>query len=244
MVLAKHRKQHKELVERNVMENTKEMTYTARVQKYLEENNMISRETILKPSAVCEEYLEKHWDIWKDLLRILSTEFTLGMSIPRRMDLSSVLPPDILEDGKNPGSMKQSVSTSFVTHAFIVFHFEKFDELGLADDKKYFDFLLQFFVCLQTIHTKQSQLVMDMLSPGNYSLPPIPQYNPCNQFNPLGSFQPNPLNQTQQAHSQFMAQPAAFYHQPLPPVAQSNRIAELIEDLTNKLVLCRTDFSC
>lgn len=225
------------------MENTEEMTYTARVQKYLEENNMISQEIILKPNAVCEEYLEKHWDIWKDLLRILTRESTLGMSIPRRMDLSSVLPPDILEDGKNPGSVKQSVSVSFVTHAFIVFHFEKFDELGLADDKKYFDFLLRLFVCLQTIHSKQSQLVLDMLSPGNYSLPTIPQYDPCNQFNPLGSFQPNPLNQTQQAHSQFMGQPAAFYHQPLPPVAQSNRVAELIEDLTNKLVLCRADFS-
>lgn len=233
------------------MKNTKEMTYTTRVQEYLKANNMISQETILKSSAVCEEYLEKHWDIWKDLLRILTRESALGMSIPRRMDPSSVLPPDILEDGKNPGSMKQNVSTGFVTHAFIVFHFEKFDELGLADDKKYFDFLLQFFVCLQTIHTKQSQLVMDMLSPGNCGLTMIPQYDPCNQFNPqtynqnpLGSFQPNPLNPMQQAHNQSMAVASAVYHQPLPPVAQANRVAELIEDLTNKLVLCRTDFSC
>lgn len=118
------------------------------------------------------------------------------MSLPTPVDLSTVLRSDILDDGEKPQvAEKQTLNIGFVTHAFIVFHFRAFDELGLADKEKYFDLLLRLFVCLQTIHSKQSRLLLDMVLPGNCGLQAIPPHDPRSQFNPrllpTRSSQPN-----------------------------------------------------
>ena len=227
------------------MENTKEMTYTTRVMEYLKLNNLIPRDLEIKFHAICESYLEKHWAIWKDLLYVLAKEAELEAVLPRRMYQLEMHTTDILDDGLGLAEEKQVPSIGFVTQAFIVFHFRAFDELGLADEETYFNFLLRFFVCLQTLHSKQVMVLLNTV-PG-YVQQWHPQYNPVVGFGGQQQVQFNQqqqaaLQQAQAAFQQVQANSNAFQQCAVPPVVKINRVEELIEGLTDKLVLCRKSF--
>ena len=115
------------------------------------------------------------------------------------------------------------MSASSITWLFVVFFLVKHEEL--EDETKYFDFLLRFFVCLQTLHSKQVMMLLNT-APG-YVQQWQPQYNPVVGFG--GQQQQAALQQAQ----------AAFQQCAVPPAVKINRVAELIEGLTDKLVLCR-----
>ena len=212
------------------MEDIKELSYTARVVVYLKSNGLLSPDFEVELNANREAGLEKHWDIWSDLLRVLAKEAELETVLPRRFYQPEMRVMDILDDGKSQAEEKQTLSASSITWLFVVFFLVKHEEL--EDETKYFDFLLRFFVCLQTLHSKQVMVLLNTV-PG-YVQQWQPQYNPVVGF---GGQQQVQFNQQQQAALQ-QAQ-AAFQQCAVPPAVKINRVAELIEGLTDKLVLCR-----
>jgi hypothetical protein len=154
---------------------------------------------------------------------------------------------DILDDGKGQVDEKQTLNIGFVTHAFVLLFLVKYDELGLDDDTKYFDFLLRFFVCLQTIHSKQVATTLNTVPV--YAQQWQPQYNPLSGFGgqqhvQFTQQQQMALQQAQSAFQQAQVNSNAFQQYSVPPAVKINRVVELIEDLTDKLVLCRKSFDC
>lgn len=229
------------------MEDIKELSYTARVVVYLKSNGLLSPDFEVELNANREAGLEKHWDIWSDLLRVLAKEAELETVLPRRMYPPEMRITDILDDGKGQVDEKQTLNIGFVTHAFVLLFLVKYDELGLDDDTKYFDFLLRFFVCLQTIHSKQVATTLNTVPV--YAQQWQPQYNPLSGFGgqqhvQFTQQQQMALQQAQSAFQQAQVNSNAFQQYSVPPAVKINRVVELIEDLTDKLVLCRKSFDC
>ena len=222
------------------METIKELSYIDRVLVYLRANNLVAPDFEVDHKASIEAGLEKHWGIWSDLLRILAKEAELETVLPRRFYQPEMRVTDILDDGKSQAEEKQTLSASSITWLFVVFFLVKHEEL--EDEAKYFDFLLRFFVCLQTLHSKQVMVLLNTV-PG-YVQQWQPQYNPVVGFGGQQQVQFNQqqqaaLQQAQAAFQQAQANSNAFQHCAVPPVVKINRVAELIEGLTDKLVLCR-----
>ncbi len=213
------------------MKKNTDKFYSNRLLEFLKLHRLSEKDSVPEPDKGCEAMLGKHWNVWRNLLRVLVTQSEIEIAIGAKA--VKVMPVDILDDSKQQTTIIQSPNVTFVVDKYVTPHLFHYQDLDLHDDRTYRAFLMEFFAALQAIHVQQSARAINFLQ----QLPPPVVYNP-QQPHMAGPFGPQPnvgfgYNYAGTVHPMISPNNAAI--QSL--LRRLVCITDLLEQLVNELVI-------